>query len=414
MSDKPVVAADEAAVQSVLQSKRIHTFFQPVVSISMKSIVGFEGFSRGGGAGAETVDPTMLFHPDLPPQMKVEVDRLCREKALGQFRGIYDSHGELLLYLNINPDVLPHVEENTEVLKDQVERLGISSENIVLEIPMSKSSSMQVLQYAELYRSFGFKTGLDNCSINAPFGKLISALKPEFVKIGRTFYADGERKAYSAKALENVLQVADQSGTVVVAQGVECEDDSFRLLMAGVNLQQGFFYTKDEDDRTGDPTKMFFKKITSTYERYKIVRGEVVKRKKELFHAMFKSVTSACNRFSKVGEDKFETSCQALIAKLDDVISMFVLDGDGVQITARSHGALPEGRATVSGLVGSVRGVDHSLNDYVMYLDMGYGKFVTQPFTSPYTGEPACLISKPFFSVQGNRFILCVEMPYPG
>ncbi|QJB56484.1 EAL domain-containing protein [Pseudodesulfovibrio sp. zrk46] len=409
MSGKPVVPVDEEAVKAVIQSKEIYTAFQPIVSVSTKSVVGFESFSRGGNS----MDPTMLFHPDLSPETKLEVDRLCREKSLLQFRSILGSRDDLLLFMNINPAILSHVKEKSSYLKEQIEAYGIDPENVVVEIPMCAATSMVVLEYADLYRSFGFKTGLDACSIHDTWGKLISALKPQFVKVGHSFYDANDSAPYAAKALEGLLEVADKAGSVVIGQGVEKEEDSFRLLMSGINLQQGFYYTKDEKDMTGDPTRMFFRKIAATYDRYKKVRGAEVKSRKERVHAMFKSVTAACNRFVNVPQSKFETSCRALSTKLDEIVSIFVLDGQGIQLTSRPHTEPAPGRSACDGIVGTGVGVDHSLNDYVVYLDMGYGKFVSPPFTSHYTGEPACIVSKPFIGDGGKRYILCVEMPYP-
>jgi len=414
MSDQSKTPVDEKAVLEILKSKNVHTFFQPVVSISTKSIVGFEAFSRGGGGDVCVIDPAMLFHDDLKPELKVDVDRLCREKAFEQFKPIYGGHKDMLLFANISADILPHVETGSKVLKHQVASMDIDPGNVVIECPLCRSDSKEMVEFAKMYKEFGFKISLDSCDVDDSFSQAISTIEPDFVKINPTFYAKAARKDYSTKALESVIEVVDRVGGAVIAQGVESEEDSIRLLTAGVHLQQGYYYTKDENDKTGDPARMFLQKIVDTYDKFKKVKVQLIKRKKERFDATFKNVASICSKFAGMPEDKFEDAAKVLVRNIDDVVSMFVVDEGGEQITNRIHVKATGNKNRSAKILGSEKGVDHSVCDYVMYLDMGYEKFVTRPFISPYTAEETCIISKPFYNSEGLRYVVCIEMPYPG
>jgi len=414
MPDQSVKQVDEAVVREVIDSKNIHTYFQPVVSISTKSIVGFEAYSKGGGGDVCVIDPAQLFHSDLNPNLKVDVDRLCREKALGQFSPIHVNYKEMLLFLNINPAILAHVNIGSQVLQKQVASMGIDVKNIVLECPLGRVNNEEVLDFACRYKEFGFRIGLDNCSVDDSFNPAIASLKPDYIKVNRSFYAKDVRTDYSATMLGSIIEAADRVGAMVIAQGVESEDDSIRLLTAGVHLQQGYYYTKDEDVTTGDPAKMFFQKIFATYDKYKKVKRKLVRRKKERFDMTFKTVNSLCSKFANMTEDRFEASCLSFVSRFPEVVSIFVLDEAGEQMTVRAHVKSAEGREKSSKVLGMTKGVNHSVHDYVLYLDMGYEKFVTQPFTSHFTGAEVCIISKPFYNCEGERYIVCIEMPYPG
>ncbi|QJB56503.1 EAL domain-containing protein [Pseudodesulfovibrio sp. zrk46] len=413
MAEAAAVQSNERVVKDIINAKSVSTFFQPVVSVLTKSIVGFEAFSRGG-AGACTIAPAMLFHDELPPDVKLDVDRLCREKALSQFRGIHQNHKELLIYLNINSDILPHVDLSEEKLTAQVSVAGIKPANVVIETSMCSKHVDLVAALREKFSGLAFKICLDDCSVDDPFSHMISRIKPHFVKVNRSFFSNDERKDYSAKTLEALCKLADRMGASVIAQGVENEEESLRLLAAGVHLQQGYYYTKDENDKTGDPAKMFFRKIIDTHEKFKIFKREMVRRRKESFSNTFKSVASLCAKFSNMPENRFGDACKTLVHNADGVISMFVLDNDGIQITDRSHVRTSTANAVADSILGTHKGAEHSVFDYVMYLDMGYEKFVSPTFSSPYTGQDACIISKPFFNKEGLRYMICIEMPYPG
>lgn len=414
MAGQQDVQVDEKAVLEIVSSKNIHIYFQPVVSISTKSIVGFEAFARGGSADACVLDPAMLFHDGLKPELKIDVDRLCREKAFDQFKPIVGGHKDMLLFVNVNPDILAHVEVGSEVLKKQLAATGVHPRNVVVECPLCRSNTDEIEAFAKLYKEFGFQICLDNCHVDDPFSQAVSRIQPHFVKINRSFFGEEERTRYSSDTLERVQNVADRFGSLVVAQGVESEDDSIRLLTAGVHLQQGYYYTKDESATSGDPAKVFIKKIIDTYEKYKKVKRELVKRKKERLDTAFKGVSSACSKLAAMPETRFEDACKTLVRNVDSVISIFVLDEIGEQITTRAHVRPVEGKSASPKVLGFEIGVDHSIKDYVLYLDMNYEKFVTKPFISPYTGEKSCIISRPFYNNEGLRYILCVEMPHPG
>jgi len=407
------IQVDEKAVLDILQSRNISTFFQPVVSISTKSIVGFEAFSRGGGGDVCIIDPQLLFHDALTPNTKVEVDRLCREKALRQFKPISNNHKDMLLFLNVNSEILPYVEAGSEVLKEQVAALGLDFSSVVIDCNLKQAEGEAFEAFARLHMDFGFQLSLENCSIGDPFSLTLPRLKPDFVKIDSSFFSNGQQKEYSPKLLEALIDIADRAGAVVVAQGVETEEESIRLLTAGVHLQQGYYYTKDEGAKTKDPAKMFFDKIVGSYEKYKEEKRTLVQSRKNRFSNTFQNVASICSKFASLPEGRFEEACKTLVHNVQDVVSMFVLNSAGIQVTARYHVRTQRGTAS-SKVVGTAKGVDHSMQDYVLYLDMGYEKFVTRPFLSHYADVETCIISRPLYNSEGQRFIVCTELPYPG
>lgn len=416
MTGKTTLHADEKAVRAILESKSVHTYFQPVVCLATKCIVGFEAFSRGGATDAGVVGPAVLFHDALSPELKLGMDHLCREKSLSQYKSIHDCHREKLFFLNVNPDILEQG-ERSGMIRAQVADLNIDPASVVIELPLGRVIVGFVEEFVRLYREFGFKVCLDNCGVDDAFCLAISRIKPDFVKINRSFFAKASLKEYSASLLGSMQEVADRCGALVIGQGVEDEDDSIRLLSAGVHLQQGYFFTRDEHASSEEPAKLFMRKIIATHEKCKSTRREMVRRRKDRFDAAFKGVGAVCARLSSLRATRFDDACKTLVRNLDMVVSMFVVDGTGEQITAQAHvkpANCPARAMGTSRGLGFLKGEDHSMRDPVMYLELGYEKFVTRPYVSPFTGEQACLISRPFYNVEGVRYIVCVELAYPG
>lgn len=402
---------DEAAVRAILAQKQVSTFFQPVVSIPAKSVIGFETFSRPAGESC-SLDPRALFHEDLEPDLMIKMDMLCRGMALKRFKPFHDDHDGLLLFLKVNPEVFRHLEVARSALPRQLEEAGITPERVVIEFPPRLPYADRVLQFVALYRDLGVRIGLDGCSATDAYTNAVNRVGPEFAKVDRTFFGEGERQDHSSRCLETLLAVVDRAGGKVIGQGVESEEESIRLLSAGVHLQQGYYYTKDENAVSGEQAARLMEKIDRVNRKYKGVKKEFVRRKKEGFVETFRSVNSACSKLENLCEDEFEAGCKALLARRPEVLSVFILNADGVQVTGRIHTNARSPRSDT--LLGTWKGTDHSAQDYVLYLEMGYQKFVTKPFVSAYGGQTACLITKPFYDHLGDRYTFCLEMPYPG
>nr|WP_287412182.1 EAL domain-containing protein [Pseudodesulfovibrio sp.] len=402
---------DEEGVRTILESKRVNTNFQPVVAIASKSIIGFEAFSRVTGDD-RSIDTRMLFHKDLSPELMVGVDRMCRRMALEKFKPIHDAHKKLLLGLNVNVEIFPHIDPNNLTLPRLIKEAGINPGNIVLEVMDFAPDRDLVAYYCELVQGLGCKFCLDGCAVDDSFNYAITKINPDFIKLDRSFFGEAEQTDYSAKALDALLSVAGHVGASVIGRGVESESESIRLLLAGVDLQQGYYYTRSEESRPGDPAGKFMEKIVETHDKYFKVKNKLVLHKKQRFVEAFKDVSAICTKLSNMSEEWFEDGCKRLVRKVEEVISIFVLDDRGRQITRRISAGTVQPPHHPDAIMET--GTDHSVEDYVLYLDIGYEKFVTPPFVSPFTGKRSCLISRPFFNVQGSRYMVCVELPHPG
>ena len=413
MADNICKLVDEEAVRALLEEKRVATFFQPVVSIISKCIIGFEAFSRPAGEDCK-VDTRMLFHAGLSPDVMLEVDRLCRMNALKQFRSIHAGHKGMLLFLKINAECLPHIEMDKLVLPAQLKEAKVGLDSVVLEVPLTSPYSDKALQLFVKLRELGARVCLDNCSVDAAFSLALNRFKPNFVKVNRSFLGDTECGEQADATLASVIGRANRVGAQVIGQGVETEEESIRLLSAGIHLQQGFYYSKDGASGGNDAARTFLEKIVKTNEKFRAAKQQLLRRKKERFAEAFKSVSKVAAKLSNVSENRFEEACKAIVNGGQGYISVFVLDSEGTQVTDRVYATGACVFENTAAILGSQKGTDHSAQDYVLYLEMGYLQFVTQSFASYVNGENACLISKPFFNTQGVRYTMCLEMAYPG
>ena len=71
-------------IQDVIDKKNIFVEFQPIYSINTKKVIGLEALARGDYMG-EIVSPYFLFNYAKQSGNVHELDRICREKSMGNF-----------------------------------------------------------------------------------------------------------------------------------------------------------------------------------------------------------------------------------------------------------------------------------------------------------------------------------------
>lgn len=404
---------DRQLIREMIATGNVNTLFQPVVSIPTKSILGFEAFSEGV-CGQDRLAGCRLFSEDSPAELRLALDRLCREKALKNFRPIVEKHPNIMLFLNLDLAVLSLNEAVVDYFADQAARIGIPPDRIVIEAPihMLMSVSTEVEDYYR--KKKGFLVSADNVGVSDPFFELFYRRSVDFIKINRSFFAMGDDR--SGRMLKRLVKLAGEMGSSVVAQCVETEEESVFLLKSGVVLQQGYFYTKDGQrqggGKDGDPVKLFFGKIKDTYAKYLALRRENIRDRRVRFEALNRTAVRFAGKLAEVDTSDYEQTVRQLVADHEVLISAFVVDENGIQITTRPR--IKGLGAKAARMPEAFPGFDHGGRDYFLYIQMGYEKFVTSPFDSFELGIPACLMAMPFMGIDNHRYVLCLEFPHPG
>lgn len=390
-------------LQAVLDSREVLVFFQPVVSVEQRSIIGFEAYTRGGSHGPDMVKPDVLFDDTLDLDVQLEIDRICRENILKHFQDIAKNHPDVLLFLNINAKALTSRKLKPELLHDQVHRSGLSPQRVVLELPQRQLTPELPWILAELYQKHGYRFSIDDGSISPVTQEAMIRLKPDYLKLARPGLSVTQDRSLRIKLLEALREATERSGCRVVGKGVESEDEAFLLLDAGVVLQQGFFFTKSADD-SGDTLDIFRRKIVELHHRYRERQTAGIQAKREAFQTINRMAAKLCYKFSRTQPEDFPALVRAVLRTQDTIYAVFVVDGNGQEV-ARAAGESGSG-TSCSG--------DHSFRDYFLHLKTGFEKYCTTPFVSPHTKQRHFILAQRFFGRDDREYILGLELRYPG
>ena len=225
-------------LNDIIEHQTLTSVFQPIINIQSGVILGHEGLIRGP-------EKTDLYSPqNLFKSAKVE-NRVCDLELASLKVGLenFAKHAcTNKIFVNVSPECLQEFGHNKLISVDYIESLGLNPKNIVLEL----TESSPTFDYSELYkvidsyRNVGFQIALDDLGEGYSTLRLWSELRPEYVKIDKHFIHSINSDPVKLQFVKSIQQIADNSSTKVIAEGVETEAEFVILRDLNIAFCQGY------------------------------------------------------------------------------------------------------------------------------------------------------------------------------
>lgn len=228
-----------AHLRQLLQERRLAAVFQPIFGFREGRILGYEALVRGPeGSMLET--PFELFAAAQQAGLAVELNMACVAQILRSFaaRGLDGN-----VFLNVSPQLIQQRGFDRERVTRFLDDLGLAPARVVIELTEDYPTVdfRMVHEALMLYRAMGFRVAIDDLGEGFASLRLWSELKPEFVKADKHFVTGIARDALKLNFLRAIQHIADNSGSLVIAEGIENAED-FRIAKSiGIACGQGFF-----------------------------------------------------------------------------------------------------------------------------------------------------------------------------
>jgi diguanylate cyclase (GGDEF)-like protein len=233
------------ALSSILTHGELHSLFQPIVSLSDRRILGYEALTRGPSNSA-LHSPLSLFAVARQAGRLSELELACRESACRRFS---QQKLEGKLFLNISPESLLEASHPPGRTLQLLQRYGIPPSSVVIELTEQTPTDDFGLLYNALYhyRDMGFSIALDDLGAGYSSLRLWSELRPDYVKIDRHFIDGIHQDAVKREFVGSMLQMAKASRALVIAEGIELQEELAVLIDMGVELVQGYLLCRPQE-----------------------------------------------------------------------------------------------------------------------------------------------------------------------
>ncbi|MFP4163733.1 MAG: EAL domain-containing protein [Chitinispirillaceae bacterium] len=395
-------------LEKMIDHGAIKTVFHPICSLASQRIIGFEALSRGIWKD-EVISPLKIFNEAQLIGKELELDRLCRAKALSAFSENFRNSNHLL-FLNINTAVLTKATVGSNIFNTVVAQAGIDAERIVIEILESETKDEKyLLKFVDHYRKLGFKIALDDVGMGSSNLNRIAILRPSVVKIDRFLIKNIHKEHYKRAVARGLIDIAHEVGAIVVAEGVENETEAVACLEEGADSIQGFYFTEPKAE-TKEVIEICDEKIIKLTEQYRSYSITALnKKKKRTFdqNRIFSYLTSMLQQ--EVDLEKVESLFDETSVKSSKLECFYILDLNGIQLSSTIGIKKKQRGNSIFGP--AEKGTDHGMKRYYISLASGLKKYISDPYLSFATGK-ICQTLAGFFLRGGQEYILCADFSY--
>jgi EAL domain-containing protein (putative c-di-GMP-specific phosphodiesterase class I) len=397
-------------LDQIINEKAIEVHYQPVVSIIKKSVIGLEGLSRGI-YGNDLLEPLPLFKKATKEKLNLQLDRICREKVAEGFTEMYNKNKDLLLFMNIDGATMTNETVGSGFLINLVNEYNIKPENIVLEIVESKANDLTSLKrFVENYRNYGFLIALDDVGSGHSNLDRIAIAQPDILKIDRKIVKDMHLDYYKQEVFKSLVSLSKNLGAMVVAEGIETEEEALKAIELGADMLQGFYFATPQKISASN-IKTFnqpIRKVASHYATYLSEKINSQKTKHKEYGEMIKEVL---NKLSEVEERRFDFTLLDIINSYRVFECIYILEPNGTQVTDTVTVYTNHSKHKNLIFQPAKKGEDHSLKKYYYFLrNMKLSKYITEPYISLATGNLCVTMSCVFKNIENKKFILCVDL----
>jgi len=414
------VVLKQPNIAHVLAARSLRSQYQPIFSVLSQRVVGVEALARATDPhNAQPIAPLPLFEAAQQQALTLELDRLCREKAVEGFATPATVEGDQILFLNLDVSILEDGVVGSGHLIRLVDQFSLPPNRVVIELIESRIRDMPAMRrFLDTHRAHGFLIALDDMGAgNSNLDRIVD-LAPDVLKLDRSLVSGLDKDYRKQEAFSCCMRIAHKLGVVVIAEGIETEGEAIACLERGADLMQGYYFARP---RFPGPEAQ----VTEGLGKASALTAVIRERQRARFLAKktrYQMYDAVANRISViVGEVVGEAWEQRIGTELGGypfVECAYVLDQTGVQITDTIFG--PGRRGNRSNLLFSpaAPGADQGSQDYFICLGPQQHRFVTDPYISRATGTLCVTLSSLVQLSPSRAVVVCVDIdtkaPIPG
>ena len=226
----------------IIRNGRLTPHFQPIIDLQKGVIIGYESLIRGP-SDSPLHPPSVLFETAIRLNRLVELELLCRDINI-EFFSRLNLPGKL--FLNISPKALTQPSFPRGFTKQSLEKHGLSCDQLVIELTEDYPifDVDPVRESLEYYRNSGFQVALDDLGTAYAGLRLWSELRPDYVKFDKYFIQSINRDPHKKYLIQSLQDVAENSGCLTIAEGIETIEEYYTVQSLGVTYGQGYYFGK--------------------------------------------------------------------------------------------------------------------------------------------------------------------------
>lgn len=233
----PIHPLEHAELLQILEQGTIRIFEQPILHLHSGAPIGHECLVRGPSL-SRLESPLKLLALAEKTGSMLHLDRMIRHLAIQNAN--VDEH--MKVFINISPTIISDSSFRAGETLRELRYTRLRPDQIVFEITehhaIAEYSSF--LQLVSHYRSQGFQIAIDDVGAGHSGLVTLMQVKPDYVKIDMELIRGIHLDPLKQEIVKAIKQISDRFGGIVIAEGIETQEELACLHESSIEYGQGF------------------------------------------------------------------------------------------------------------------------------------------------------------------------------
>lgn len=221
----------EAQIRAVLSGDALSIVYQPIYHVSERKIVGFEALARFNTPPKRS--PDQWFSEAAKVGLGIELELMAVKKGL---KGLEHLPKDIYIAVNVSPETVLQGELSRVISQWPLQR-------IVLELTEHAMTTKyaDIAQAIALLKQHGLRLAVDDAGAGYANFRHILSLSPDIIKLDMSLTQNIDSDASRRALAIALIGFANATGSKIVAEGVERQQELAELRALGVSKAQGYY-----------------------------------------------------------------------------------------------------------------------------------------------------------------------------
>lgn len=236
----------QSSIRKALENNEFVLYYQPQIDVLTGRLSGYEALIRWISPKHGFVSPDKFIKLSEENGTIVHLGRWVLQEACEFCKKINISEeNQYVISVNISPVELMQY-EFVDKVKDIISKSGVLPKLIEIEITESalmESFDVNIEKLNKL-REFGLSIAMDDFGTGYSSLNYLNQLPIDTLKIDKSFVDDIANRNSDKNFVDIIILLAHRMGILVVAEGVETEEQKLVLTTQGCDKIQGYIFSK--------------------------------------------------------------------------------------------------------------------------------------------------------------------------
>jgi diguanylate cyclase (GGDEF)-like protein/PAS domain S-box-containing protein len=243
-------------LHKALDRDEFATHFQPIVSLSERTIVGLEALVRWDHPRHGLLSPAVFLPLAEETGVMTVLGRWVLRQAcqnLSRWQRSHPDHRELYVSVNLSTQEV-HAPDLVSSIRDVLDDTGIEPRTLILEITegvLLTTGDIALTRLHEL-KSLGVRLAVDDFGTGYSALSYLQRLPVDILKIDKAFIDRVGVSDDQERLLNGIIKLAHNVNLATVAEGIETPEQAAALLRLDAEHGQGFHFARPVSSREID------------------------------------------------------------------------------------------------------------------------------------------------------------------